>query len=193
MTVTDILDFGSTLLNQHVFLIILALLLIAGLVFFGRSTIKGTWMDLKTRYHLNRLGIKEIRDFEFPDGLGSSFTVDRLIMRQDGISLLVLKKYPGRIYCAEDIDEWTQLLAGKSYRFKNPLTDLDYQVKAISSCVPDVDVNGYLFFDYQAEFPKGHPESVIGLNTIPASLKRDRKKQPTASVVRAWEKLREST
>ena len=79
-------------------------------------------------------------NFKFPDGLGNYFTVDRLILRQDGISLLVFKQYPGSIFCADGIDEWTQMLAGKSYRFQNPLIDLDFQIKAISSFVPDVPV-----------------------------------------------------
>ncbi len=55
--------------------------------------------------------------------------------------------------------------------------------------MPGVPVNGYLFFDYQAEFPKGRPERVISLDKIPEDLKRDKKIQVTDRVKSAWEQL----
>lgn len=170
-------------------LIAAILLVLAFLIYLGHRKINLAWLNLKTRYLLNHLGLKEISNFKFPDGLGNFFTVDRLILRQDGISLLVFKQYPGSIFCAEDIDEWTQMLAGKSYRFQNPLIDLDFQIKAISTFVPDVPVDGFLFFDHQASFPKGCPERVIKLGDIPQSLKRDKKIQAQTSVMSAWKKL----
>ena len=189
MSISDIYQFGRTLLDQHVLLIILALLVMAGVIYLSRFNIRSTWLNLRMWYRLKRLGIKGISNFEFPDGLGNHFTIDRLVMRHDGISLLMLMQYPGSIFCADDIDEWTQLLAGKSYRFKNPLIELEYQVKAVSARVPDVNVNGFLLFDHQARFPKGRPDRVIGLDSLPASLKRDGKKQVHASVESAWEEL----
>jgi len=186
-------DFNQalTVLQDHVVLLIASSLVILALfVFLNRKAINHLRLKLRTRYCLNHLGLKQVVNFSFPDGLGNHSTVDRLIMRQDGISLLVFKQYPGSIFCADDIDEWTQLLVGKSYRFKNPLVDLDYQIKAVSAIVPDVPVNGFLFFDYQARFPKGCPERVISLDSVPESLKRDRKVKAQASVVSAWETLR---
>ena len=186
-------DFNQalTVLQDHVILLIaLSLVILALFVFLNRKAINHLRLKLRTRFCLNHLGLKQIVNFSFPDGLGNHSTVDRLIMRQDGISLLVFKQYPGSIFCADDIDEWTQLLVGKSYRFKNPLVDLDYQIKAVSAIVPDVPVNGFLFFDHQARFPKGCPERVISLDSVPESLKRDRKVKAQASVVSAWETLR---
>jgi hypothetical protein len=81
------------------------------------------------------------------------------------------------------------MLAGKSYRFKNPLIELDYQVKAVSACIPGVAVDGYLFFDTQAEFPKGHPDRVIRSDSIPEALKRNKHLKVQPSVESAWKKL----
>ena len=150
-------------------------------------------MNIKTRMCLNRLGLRQISNFQFPDGLGHCFTVDRLLMRPDGISLLIYKQFPGSIFCADHIPEWTQMLGGKSYPFKNPLVDLDHQIKAISASIPDVPVNGYIFFDHQARFPKGHPDRVIRLGSIPSSLYRDNKNKAQASVVAAWEHLKKGS
>ena len=136
MTASDLSQYGISLLDQYVLLIALLLVALAVVMYLGRRNLIQAWLNAKTRYRLNRLGLKEISNFQFPDGLGNYFNIDRLIMRHDGISLLLVKQYPGSIFCAEDIDEWTQMLAGKSYRFKNPLIDLDYQVKAVSACIP---------------------------------------------------------
>lgn len=188
MTLAELQNLGASLLDWSVLLAVAILLLVVVLV-VGRGRLKQAWLNLKTRYRLNHLGLREIANFRFPDGLGDYFTVDRLIMRPDGISLLMYIQYPGSIFCADDIDEWTQMLEGKSYRFRNPLVDLDYQIKAISARVPDVSVNGFLFFSHQAEFPKGCPERVINMETLPPSLKRNKKVKAEPSVISAWEKL----
>jgi hypothetical protein len=190
MTTSDIYQYGISILEHYALLIALFLVTLAVIVYLGRGNIKQAWQNLQTRYRLNRLGVRAISNFQFPDGLGNYFNIDRLIMRHDGISLLLVKQYPGSIFCADDIDEWTQMLAGKSYRFKNPLIDLDYQIKAVSACIPGVAVNGFLFFDTRAEFPKGHPDRVIRSDRIPETLKRNKHLQVQAPVESAWEKLK---
>jgi len=189
MTTNDIYQYGISILDQYALLIALALVMLAVIIFLSQSNIKHAWLNTKTRYRLNRLGIKQISNIQCPDGLGHYFNIDRLVMRHDGISLLLFKQYPGSIFCAEDIEQWTQMLAGKSYPFKNPLVDLDYQVKAVSACIPDVPVNGFLLFDRQARFPKGHPDRVIQLDNIPEALMRNKKKQVQTAVATAWKKL----
>lgn len=189
MTTNDLYQYGISILDQYALLIALALVMLAVFIFLSQSNIKHAWLNTKTRYRLNRLGIKQISNIQCPDGLGHYFNIDRLVMRHDGISLLLFKQYPGSIFCAEDIEQWTQMLAGKSYPFKNPLVDLDHQVKAVSAVIPDVPVNGFLLFDRQARFPKGHPDRVIQLDNIPEALMRNKKKQVQTAVATAWKKL----
>jgi hypothetical protein len=190
MSNIDIFQSVSQEMGQYALPAAVVLALFVIVFFLFRREIRTTWLDIKTRMRLNRLGLQQICNYEFPDGLGHHFTVDRLLMRPDGISLLVYKQFPGSIFCADHITEWIQMLGGKSYRFKNPLVDLDQQIKAISACIPDVPVNGYVFFDHHARFPKGHPDRVIRLDNIPQSLKRDKKNKAQASVVAAWEHLK---
>ena len=118
--------------------IALALLAFAIIIFLNLRKIKHNLLNLKTRRYLDHLGIKQISNLRCPNGLGQSFTIDRLILRHDGITLLIYKRYPGKIFCADQINEWTQMLGKKSYRFKNPLYDLDCQIKAVSVCIPKV-------------------------------------------------------
>lgn len=189
MSISDIFQTDNSINGQYAFLIVLALIILVTTVLLNRRKIKHTWLNFKTRHCLGRLGFKQLTNFRLPDGLGHQFNIDRLILRHDGITLLVYKRYPGRIFCADNIDNWTQMLGQKSYRFKNPLDDLDCQIKAISAKVPNVPINGFLFFDHQAEFPKGHPERVINLKSIPGELKPSKELDVEASVMSAWEKL----
>ncbi len=167
----------------------IGLLVIVVVLFFYRKKINQGWLNLKNRYYLNRLGLKQITGLKCPDGLGYHFIIDRLILRHDGITLLAYKRYPGKIFCADQIDDWTQMVGKKSYRFKNPLYDLDCQVKAISDCVPDAPVDGYLFFDHLTEFPKGKSDRIVQLDDMPEKLKRSKGAEVEAPVLAAWESL----
>jgi hypothetical protein len=188
-TMSDIPQAIVQLAAQYRWPISLVLLLVATVIYLSRQKIKHGWLNFKTGRRLKRLGNKQISGFQCPDGLGHYFLIDRLILRPDGISLLLFKCYPGKIFCADQIDDWTQMLGKKSYRFTNPLYDLECQVKAVSACVPGVPVNGYLFFDHLAEFPKGHPDRVIHINNIPPQLERDKKRTVDAAVMAGWKKL----
>ena len=177
------------IIDRYALPIALGLLALVIVIYLSRRKIKHNWLNLKTRYCLNHLGLKQITNLQCPDGLGHHFTIDRLLLRHDGITLLVYTRYPGKIFCADQIDDWTQMLGKKSYRFKNPLYDLDHQIKAVSDCVPDVPVNGFLFFDHLTEFPKGHPDRIIHLKKIPEELKRNKHDEVETSVMSAWKNL----
>jgi len=189
MNISDLFQTDNKIAGQDTYLIVLAVLLLVVGIFLNRRKIKHVWLNFKTRRYLGRLGYKQKINFQWPDGMGHYFNIDRLILRHDGITLLAYKQFPGKIFCADNIDDWTQMLGQKSFRFKNPLDDLDFQIKAISAAVPNVPVDGFLFFDHQAEFPKGHPERVIYLKNIPAALKPSKGIDVKASVKSAWEKL----
>lgn len=181
----------TQLQNTYFLPILLTLLAVAYLIYINQRKISLIWMGFKTRYCLNHLGLEQISNLNCPDGMGHDFTIDRLILRHDGITLLVYKKYPGKIFCADNIADWTQMLGRKSYRFKNPLFELDYQIKAVSSCIPNIPVNGYLFFDHLSHFPKGHPERIIHPDNIPEMLSRNNRHQVEVPVMAAWKNIQQ--
>jgi len=164
---------------------------IAVLIYLNRKQIKQSWMIYRTQYCLQHLGLEQLSNVKFPDGLDHYFTADRLILRHDGITLLIYKKYSGKIYCAANIDEWTQMIGQKSYLFKNPLFELEFKVKAIASQLPDIPVDGFLFFDHTAEFPKGHPTQVMNPSQIPAELQRNNRHQVIPRIMAAWKLLQQ--
>lgn len=179
------------LVQQHAIEVAPVLLVLVLVVYFGRRKFRSMRHNYKTRRQLSKLGVNQLVNVQWPDGMGHYFTIDRLILGTDGIIVLRYLHYPGKIFCAEHIDDWTQMLGQKSYRFKNPFYDLDFQVKAVSAFIPDVAVNGFLFFHQSAEFPKGHPDRVIQYSNIPEKLAPGKRKQVQARVMAAWEKLKE--
>lgn len=183
-TITQIIEQYSIFIAAFIFALI-------AIVYLNRKRIKRAWMNFKTRRQLNRLGIKQLTDVQLPDGLGHFFTIDRLIMRNNGISLIMHNRFPGKIFCADNIDEWTQMLGQKSYTFKNPLSELDYQINTLSTSIPNIPVNGFIFFDHLSEFPKGHPERVIHYKEIPEELKRNKEDKVQENIAAAWQKLLE--
>ena len=192
--------------SNYIILLALALVII---LFINRQKIKYYGLNIKRRYCLNQLGIKQLSDVRWPDGLGGYFFIDRLILRPDGITLFLHKPFQGKIFCADNIDEWTQMFGQKSYQFKNPLYDLDFQVLAVKKTLKamgdsadssfveagnnlntsEVPVDGFLLFDDTAEFPKGHPDRVISYNAIPENLKCDKNIDVSRSVSVAWDTL----
>ncbi len=177
-------------LNDYAALLLLLLAVFITALYLSRRPIKRLWSKIRSKYAVNHLGYKQIYKLKCSDGLGYHFIIDQLILRHDGITVLAHKQYQGKIYCADNIDLWTQMLGQKSYRFDNPLHDLDCQIEAISACIPNISVDGYLFFDHQAEFPKGRPERVIYADVIPEVLRRKGKSDVDATVMSAWEKLK---
>ena len=116
---------------------------------------------------LKKIGCDQIRNMICPDGLDGYYTIDRLALVQDAILLIAYKPYGGNIYCAEHIAEWTQVIGQKSFKFANPLFELENQLTALKLLAGGMPVHGFLFFNYSTAFPKGHPEVVLNPDNIP--------------------------
>ncbi len=176
--------------NQDLILLI-ALFFIVLLALLNWKNIRRFWLEWRTQRCLNQIGIKQHRNIICPDGLDGEFILDCLVMLPDTILLISTKRYPGNIYCAERISEWTQVIEQKSYKFENPLFDLENQLTALRHMIPNVHVTGYLFFDHTARFPKGHPDRVLIPDSIPDEFLQTSYAEPDLAILTAWESLAE--
>lgn len=180
----------TTWLNSVLLPLIIILLAAAIIALINARKLNLFVLSWRRKRLLNAIGIKQKHNLIYPDGLDGSFKVDRLILLRDSILLISLKQYAGNIYCAEQISEWTQVVGQKSYKFHNPLFDLENQMTTLRTSVPGVTIKGALFFDHSAEFPKGHPTSVLHRNNIPEHYFSQRDIAETAyPVLKAWEAL----
>jgi hypothetical protein len=139
---------------------------------------------------LKQIGCDQIRNLICPDGLDGYYTIDRLALVQDAILLIAYKPFGGNIYCAERITEWTQVIGKKSFKFENPLFELENQLTALKSLAGGMPLDGFLFFNHSAIFPKGHPDAVLNPDNIPDRFLRANCEPVNPQVQAAWEQLK---
>jgi hypothetical protein len=177
--------------NKFVLPVSILVLLIIFILIINWRNLRSQWFEWRTRRCLNQIGIKQLKNVICADGLDGNFKIDRLVMLHNSILLIAFKPYSGNIYCAEGIPEWTQLIDQKSYKFSNPLYELENQVVAIQNLVPKVTVRGMLFFDHSATFPRGHPDTVMQPGNIPEFFLRSDCPEPQLDIMQSWKTLLE--
>jgi hypothetical protein len=168
-------------------IVALAVILI---LFINRRQINVRFREWQLQRCLARIGSEQIRDLVCPDGLDGHYTIDRLALTRDAILLISYKPYVGNIYCSERITEWTQVIEQKSFKFENPLFELENQLTALRLVTGGANLRGFLFFSHSATFPKGHPESVLQPETIPEHFIGGQAGTVKADLRQAWERLK---
>ena len=168
-------------------IVVLALVV---LLIVNRRRIQSWFREWRIQRCLNRIGSAQIRNLVCADGLEGYYKIDRLALTRDAILLISYKPFGGNIYCAERISEWTQVIGQKSFKFENPLFELENQITALRLLIGDAPLHGYLFFDNSALFPKGHPDSVLNPETIPPDFMAEHCENPNAKIQATWDLLK---
>jgi hypothetical protein len=168
-------------------IIVIAVLLI---LHINRHRLQTAYREWRMQRCLNKIGVEQIRDLVCPDGLDGYYHIDRLALTPDAILLIAYKPFVGNIYCAERIAEWTQVIGRKSFKFANPLFELENQITALTLALGSIPLRGCLLFSNSTIFPKGHPESVLQPETIPTQYRRDPHVPIGEEVQAAWEHLK---
>ncbi len=179
-------------LNLHSEIVAIVIVTIAALLilYLNRKRLQLRFREWRLQHCLNQIGSEQLRDQICADGLEGFYKIDRLALTRDAIVVIAYKPYVGNIYCADRIAEWTQVIGQKSFKFENPLFELDNQLTALTLTLGDVPLKGYLFFSHSAVFPKGHPDSVMQPDSIPEHFLRDQKQDIKQDVRAAWEHLK---
>lgn len=144
---------------------IAALMLIFG-VFFKLSDIKECISEWKLNHLLENSGADVLHNVTIPDGMDGNIFIEYLILTPRNIILLGVKKYKGLIFAAEKIDLWTQVIGNKSYKFNNPLLQLENDRLALKSIVENSEIVEKVLFINGSEFPKGKPDNVVSVSDV---------------------------
>lgn len=110
--------------------------------------------------------LDEIKDIIVPDGIGGLLEIEHLILMEQG--LLLIETYPmsGNMFGAETIDQWTQLIGGRSYKFANPLRHIRTSRQALMILAPNTSIFCRVVFNADSIFPKGKPDEVSVLSSL---------------------------
>ena len=165
-------------------IVVVAILLV---LLINRKSLLVRLREWRIQRRLDQIGCEQIRNLICSDGLDGHFSIDRLALIQDAILLISYKPYGGNIYCAERISEWTQVIGQKSFKFANPIFELENQLTSLRLLTAAAPLKGYLFFNYSAEFPKGHPDLVLHPGNLPDRFLNVESGSVRAEIRAAWE------
>ena len=177
-------------LESELFLVAVIVIGLGLLWFLNRKRITVRWREWRIQHCLNRIGSEQIRYLTCPDGLDGYYTINRLALVEDAILMVSYRPYSGYIYGSERISEWTQVVGQKSFKFPNPLFELEHKITSLRLLTGNAALRGYLFFNHSAEFPKGHPAAVLHADNIPQQYLRENCAPANAELMATWEALK---
>lgn len=164
------------------------ILLMVVFVWYRRSRHYLKQFDKVLRNHAHAC----LREIFIPDGIDGHTWVDCLIATDTGIWVLDIRDYEGDIFASENIDEWTQLLQGRSLKFNNPLQQNELRVQATRLIVKDIPVHSLVVFGEKARFPKRRPGGVIFMHEFQDVLANDTHTRIDSTRIQAtWQALRQ--
>jgi len=148
----------------------LVFLLMLVSLYFMFPTINLKLREHKNKKILNKLGNFQLKDVAIKLSLDETIYIDNIILVPDGILVLNVMKYHGIIFAGDNVEQWTQLLNKKSYKFPNPLHDLEKCESALRGIVQDCNIFGHIAFESNCRFPKGRPDKISFLHEMPSKL-----------------------
>lgn len=138
---------------------------------------------------INKISKYSLRNVVIPDAVEGASLIDWVMLTPQGILVLNIKTYRGMIFASENIRQWTQVIARRSFTFDNPLQQLEIDVVTIKTLAPGVSVKGYVVFDYDSHFPKGRPKNITTIGEIKQNLKLFKQGEVSEELLEQWNKL----
>lgn len=140
---------------------------------------------------IKRLGTASMNNVVISDGLDGHVFIEHLVLRPNQVLVVSVRRYPGAIFAAENMDMWAQVTDGGSYKFPNPLHEIEIATAAVKSHLPDAAVNGIILFGRDSTFPKGKPDGVMHVSEIAKLPAPSREVAISEPVKKAWDRLLE--
>ncbi len=101
-----------------------------------------------------------------PDGNGSYYHCDFLLLNSRGIVIIDLRNVSGNVFGGDQMLEWTVMNRGERYTFPNPHSAMYDRIAAVKALVKDVPVEGRVVFSKRAVFPKGFPKWTLKVESM---------------------------
>ena len=154
-------------------------LVVFGVIFF-------IWKQMKRGRHqrhaqkvIESLGRKFLHNAVLPDGVDGLAFIDYLILVPSGFIILDVEHIEGHLFGGETVDQWSQVVNNKTYKFNNPLYSIQRKCQAIiwnieqqDSIVkkPDWQTYGWVTFTNAGDFPKGIPRQASMIDNLKQNL-----------------------
>jgi len=176
------MEFVSIEMVFYVLEAIIALGLIAVVFFLWKQSRKSRHQR-HTRKVVESLGVKYLHNVVLPDGIDGLVFIDYLLLIPGGFVVLNTQHNEGHLFGGETIDQWSQVINNKTYKFNNPLYNNQSACQAVlwnlqhiietgnsSAANTPWQVQGWVTFSNTGNFPKGIPAQVSMIDELKNNL-----------------------
>ena len=160
-TMSNFLPADST----GVFLLLLLLVIVfSSLVFVWRRRRKPRTLSQV----LDEIAFERIENLILPNADEGEIQIDHLVLTAQGLLVIHVKDVEGAVFGSDKMQDWTVISEDRRFTFSNPQPGLYDRIAAVRQVVRQVPVEGRIVFLDGAEFRKGTPEQVCGLDELVA-------------------------
>jgi hypothetical protein len=162
----------------------IAALLVLGVIFFIYKQMKKGRHQRHAQKVIESLGIKYLHNAVFPDGVDGLVFIDYLLFSPSGFIVLDVEHVEGHLFGGETVDQWSQVVNNKTYKFNNPLYANQQKCQAIiwnleqqtdaDGIKPKLEsqTHGWVTFTNAGDFPKGIPKQVCMIDELTENLNK---------------------
>jgi len=173
-------------------IVVAAVAVILLLVVVVLSTrIRNFFDQLRLNRAIKRLGTDSMSNVVISDGMDGHVFIEHLVLTPTHVLVVTVRRYSGAIFAAENMDMWAQVTDGGSYKFPNPIHEIETATAAVKSHLRDAAVNGIILFGRDSSFPKGKPAGVMHISEIVKLPTPDQDTAISEPIRQAWDRLLE--
>ena len=155
-------------IGEHMTTIIIAAVAVVLLltIFVLSKPLRNVLDQFRVNRAIKRLGSESMSNVVISDGMDGHVFIEHLVLTPSRVLVVSVRRYPGAIFAAENMDMWAQVTDGGSYKFPNPLHEIASATAAVKSHLPAAAVSGIILFGRDSTFPKGKPDGVVHISEI---------------------------
>lgn len=164
-------------------LLVVAVIVVVGAIWYIRKQLKASHHQRHVQKVLESLGLKYLRDVVLPDGLEGMAFIDYLLLVPNGVIVLDINYSEGHLFGGNTVDQWSQVINNKTYKFHNPLYDNQTKCQAVLWNVEKIlgdsfnninwKAHGWVAFSNAGNFPKGIPDQVTMIDDLKTNLENN--------------------
>ena len=113
-----------------------------------------------------------LRNVLVPDGNGSDYHLDFVLLTSRGVVIIDLRDLPGNVFGGDQMTDWTLMDGPRRSTFQNPQSGLYDRIASVKAVAQDIPVEGRNVFTKRAKFPKGLPRFTVMLDSVAAEFPR---------------------
>ncbi len=142
--------------------LVLVILLLLWLLVYRRG--RGSGRSLAKV--LSSIAYERIEHLVIPNTYEGEIQIDHVVLTAQGLLIVDVKDVSGAVFGSDKMQDWTVISDNHRFTFSNPQPALYDRIAAVRQIVRQVPVTGRIVFLDSAEFTKGVPGLVCGLDEL---------------------------